>query len=157
MTSVLDPMTRTAEEWRQEARDARKRSFDSFERCDTDGYLSQWAATQMGQRYDLLATIAEEGGFWFMEVADLDGNLLDARYVETRYGWSWVWDDADGNAVWFRESNARKGERRKAAHAKKGVMLVRVKREAVMFSDGNVKPKRGAEALAVEEIGYEDY
>ena len=37
-------MTTKADELRQQAKEAHQRSIDPFERCDTDGFLSQWAS-----------------------------------------------------------------------------------------------------------------
>lgn len=40
-----------------------KRKADSFERCDTDGFLSQWADGLGSQREEVNAEIAAEGGY----------------------------------------------------------------------------------------------
>src|SRR5207244_11723938 len=53
---------KTAEEWRAEAAQCRKSSADSWERSDTDGFLSQWAADTMARRFDACAEIADNGG-----------------------------------------------------------------------------------------------
>lgn len=114
---------KTAAEWRAEANRAEAERHASWERSDTDGFLSQWASGVMAGRYEHCATVAEDGGFTTTALFDLDGNHIPARYVETRYGWSWVWDGPNGEAVWFRESAAQKDETRRRNDAKKGVYV----------------------------------
>lgn len=115
---------KTPAQWREEARRAREERAASWERCDTDGFLSQWASGVMADRYDHLAEIAENGGtIETVALFDLEGRYIDARHVEGRYGWVWVWDDAEGNAVWFNESSAQKEETRIKNNAKKGVYV----------------------------------
>lgn len=121
---------KTADEWRAMAKASRSRSIESFERCDTDGALSQWGSDMMAQQYRLSAHVAEQDGWWeFRALFDTSGNLLDAREIQTRYGWAWAISTANGT-VWFNQSQARKGERRFAADSKKGYLLGTVKRRA---------------------------
>lgn len=54
-------MERTGEQWRALAAEAGRESAESFERCDSDGFLSQWASQQMQSRYLSMAAIADEG------------------------------------------------------------------------------------------------
>jgi hypothetical protein len=42
----------------------RQSSRESFERCDTDGFLSQWASDLTASLYDLQAHVAESNGLW---------------------------------------------------------------------------------------------
>ena len=57
----------TAKEYRKMAEDAEQQSADSFERCDTDGFLSQWASGLTAQKYRLQANIEDNGGAaWFV-------------------------------------------------------------------------------------------
>lgn len=124
-------MNHTADELRQMARDARQRSADSWERSDTDGFLSQWAADSMADLYDMAARLAEAD--WTGEefaLFTLDGELLDARYVETPYGWSWVYDGPHG-PVWVTESQARDWVVRRRNNERKGYRIGRVKVAAV--------------------------
>jgi hypothetical protein len=62
---------------------------ESFDRCDTDGFLSQWGSMQMSALERRNAEIASHGGVWKFErlsVVTLDGRATDGRIVETRYG-----------------------------------------------------------------------
>jgi len=171
MSTVYFPATKTANEWRELAKVDRKRSHDSFERCDTDGFLSQWANDTMAQLYETCADVADNDGHWtFTGLADLDGNLLDAREVETRYGWAWVITTKDGETKWFNPSEARNGERRRTANARKGYMLVDCMVPAVVMMGGSgkglagamsvrpiIRPMRGEVWTVLGEQAYEDF
>jgi hypothetical protein len=152
------PADHTPAEWREMATKARQQSADSFQRCDTDGFLSQWASDQMATRYDRLADIAANGGKSdFQALTDLEGNLMDARYIETRYGWSWA-ITTQGGTVWFNESQARNGARRRAAHERKGYRIVTVRCPAVMWNDGRVTPDQNSDDIhIVGEIDYPNW
>lgn len=133
---------RTAAEWRQMAKESRKNSADSFERSDTDGFMSQWASDTMAREYESKAKLAEQDGYWnFQALFDLEGNRIYAQYVETQYGWSWrVFDpntEDKATTGWLNESNARKASTRTANNAKKGFTIGLVRAEAYAFSSGN--------------------
>lgn len=82
---------RTAEQWREQARQSNQRAADSFASCDTDGFLSQWASGIMAREYMLKADLAEAGGMWsFSVLTDLDGVMVPAKRIETRYGTKWA-------------------------------------------------------------------
>jgi hypothetical protein len=116
---------KTAAEWRKEAADCRNRSYESFERCDTDGFLSQWASDTMARRYDECADVAENGGRIFVTALfDLEGNFITADYREGQYGWYFLVPAeyvAKGYARFLTTSDARKATTRAKNNAKKGV------------------------------------
>lgn len=161
---------KTADEWRAMAATNRRDAADSFERCDTDGFLSQWGSGMMAQEYRLCAHVAEADGWWeFTALFDTDGNLMDAREVQTRFGYAWAINTPNGT-VWFNESKARKGERRYIADSKKGYVLGTVKRRAyVTLAGGNVMcvravvlPDKYDERMEIADNGslrtaYQDY
>jgi hypothetical protein len=164
MAKVYFPADRSPAEWRALATQGRKRSAESFERCDTDGFRSQWANDVMARLYDFLAEVAEAGNVrTFRALADLDGNLLNAREVQTPYGYAWAITNADGSTSWFNESQAKSGARRVAAHAKKGYKFVDYTSEAVvMLSDGMMPhpyavPRRDAVKTVTGDSVEEDY
>lgn len=129
--------TELAEHFRDQSKRCHQASLDSFDRCDTDGFLSQWASDTTAAEYRAAADLADnEGRTDFQALFDLDGNLIPARCVETRYGWSWVYDDEDGNSHWFSESHAKKGATRKANDAKKGYQLGSVNQKAYVTLGG---------------------
>jgi len=130
----------TADAYRAMANRSNNEAYESFERCDTDGFLSQWANQQMTSRYLNLAAVAENG--WkreFHALFDLEGNLIAAKYLEVNdnyayKGTTWKWgilenDDPRSRIVqWFKESSAQKPETQVKNNAKKGfyVGIVRV-------------------------------
>src|SRR5690606_26317917 len=60
----VEAARKKAEELREMARGRDREAADSFDRCDTDGALSQWASGINAQKYRLQADIAENGGMW---------------------------------------------------------------------------------------------
>lgn len=134
---------RTAAQWREQARQARQRSVESWQRSDTDGFLTQWAGETMAAKHDLQARIAANGGMWeFPALLDTDGNLVPAKLVQTRYGMAWglLSDPSDPHSDFtgfVNPSNARTPARRAAAMAKKGYRIGAVRAPATAaLSDG---------------------
>lgn len=124
----------TAEEWRAKAGGNRKEAADSFERCDTDGFMSQWASGVMAAEYELCAQLAEDGGLtttralFFRET----GEVASTHFRWGQYGPYWVLNDKAAEAFgkrFLNESQASTGEKQRAAMVKKGftVGTVRVK------------------------------
>jgi len=105
------------EQYRAEAAQHDRDAHESFERCDTDGFVSQWASGIMGQVARANAEIAENGGtatFWRYVVRDLSGQVLEFRRCNTRFGFKLLVTDATGNEVWIdpharTSTNERKG------------------------------------------------
>lgn len=121
----------SADEHRQKATDSARAATESFERCDTDGFLSQWASGLTADLHRTMARIADAGGTsTFPALFDTDGNLVAAKLVDTRYGRSWMLlsdDDPDGRASgWFNPSKHSDPERRRANNAAKGFFVGRV-------------------------------
>lgn len=154
--TVYFPTEHTPEEWRAMSGRQHEASRESFDRCDTDGCLTQWAADTMGRLYSFIADLAENGGrATFRKLADLDGNILDAREVHTRYGYAWAITNPDGSTTWFHESEARKASTRTANNAKKGFKFVAVEGPAVVMLSDSWQPTpfrvpmRGAEMVVL--------
>lgn len=86
-----------AERLRSEARRKEREAHESFERCDTDGALSQWASEITSRKLHLQADIAEAGGIWqFPALFDLSGNVVPAKLINGKYGLCWMVFDKDG-------------------------------------------------------------
>ncbi len=80
-----------AAELREQARQHEQAAIDSFDRCDTDGFLSQWAHGINGQLARAKAEIAENGGkAQFPALLDGEGNRVDAKLINGRYGRVWI-------------------------------------------------------------------
>lgn len=115
----------TAQQHRSTAAAHDTAAQESFERSDTDGFMSQWAHGVMAQRERLAADIAEDGGrAMFLALFDTNGNLVPAKYIETRFGYSWALLSSDDPRSefkgWFNPSKARKVGVARTNDAKKG-------------------------------------
>lgn len=145
-TTTTPEYAALAATYRAAARRSEKDAHDSFDRCDTDGFLSQWASDQMACRYLAAADLADNNGrSEFVALFDLEGNLVPARQVETRYGWAWLLLDEDGQSTgrFFNESNARKPETARANNAKKGIYVGAVEADADiqhLLDRGHLRP-----------------
>lgn len=98
MTKHTDTAAETAAALRAKAAQHEQDARDSFERCDTDGFLSQWASQQMSALERTNARIAEVGGVWTfsrLQLLTTDGEATDARLVETKYGQRWRLNSTD--------------------------------------------------------------
>lgn len=86
-------MTKTAQDYRVDAAASRKREQESWERSDTDGFLSQWASGISARLSDRKAAILEAGGkAQFLGLYQGD-RRVKARMIETRFGCSWLLHD----------------------------------------------------------------
>lgn len=95
MTYFTDFTEERAEKFEQQAADCLKREAESFERCDTDGYLSQWASSVMATNYKLKAEICRAGG-----VSEFNGlykgeQRLKAKVINGQYGHVWLVHEDD--------------------------------------------------------------
>lgn len=132
MSKYYDPTSKTAAEWLELAEQSARTSRESFERSDTDGFLSQWANDSMSRMYRSLAELAKDGGMAeFVVLATAEGVEIEgARQVETSYGFSWVHEDEQGTH-WFNESNAQNPAVAARRNAEKGYSFITVKKPAV--------------------------
>ena len=114
-----------ADQLRADAVAADQRAQESWDRSDTDGFMSQWAAGLTAARLRLQAEITDNGGLAeFPALFDLAGNLVPAKRIQTRYGMSWaLLSSADPDSQfsgWFNESKAQDPKRARNADARKG-------------------------------------
>lgn len=144
------------EEHRQKASESVQEAAKSFERCDTDGFLSQWASGLTANLHRAKARIADAGGMSsFPALFDLDGNLVAAKLVDTRYGRSWMLladDDPSGRAAgWFNPSKHSDPERRRTNNAAKGFFVGKVAApaDAKLASPPGARGLGGATSVSV--------
>src|SRR3990167_10637731 len=81
----------TATELRTEASKHFQAAQDSFDRCDTDGFLSQWASGLSGRLASTKADLLDAGGkseFWGLFT--LDGQRVRAKLIDTKHGTCWA-------------------------------------------------------------------
>jgi|DEB0MinimDraft_6_1074348.scaffolds.fasta_scaffold15585_3 hypothetical protein len=102
-------MTRTAQDFRDEATAAHQRAADSFHRSDTDGFVSQWADGLMGQLARRKAEITEAGGVAeFTGLYEGDRRVAAKTFTRTFNGHrvkSWVLRDDETDLI------ARRGKK----------------------------------------------
>lgn len=112
-----------AAELRAEAADHDLKAHESRERCDTDGFISQWADGLMAAEKRLQADIEEAGGrALFPALFDLAGNLVPAKQMQGQWGTYWAVLDDNGRitGTWFTPSKSSNARRARAADAAKG-------------------------------------
>lgn len=125
--STMTSNIRTADEYLAAAQDCRKRSAESFERCDTDGFLSQWASDTMANRYSRNAEIVEAGGVHRLALIEIATGAVvatSAQYLEGQYGWYYLINDDEAAARLGRfvtPSSAQNEATRDRNNAKKGI------------------------------------
>lgn len=80
---------KTAQDFKNEAKNARQRAYDSFESCDTDGFLTQWAAGKTADLAETKAKILEDGGAEFTGLYEGD-RRVKAKLLNGQYGYYWL-------------------------------------------------------------------
>ena len=80
----------TAKQHRENAAKHFKDEADSFERSDTDGFLSQWSSNINGRLELTRADIAEAGGTAQFAGLFEGDSRVKAQQVSTRWGLAWV-------------------------------------------------------------------
>lgn len=102
----------------------RERRIANCEVESTDCFLSARADADRLRTIERQREILENGGLaWLWEYATLDNQLVEARWVDTRYGRKLVAEMPDGSTVWTTAQTAK-------GLAKKGLKEVRCLRPA---------------------------
>ena len=86
----------TGDEYREEAARNRREAQESFARCDTDGFASQYASGISARLADAKARLADQG--WedeFPCLVDEDDRRIDAKLIDGKYGPVWLLSDAE--------------------------------------------------------------
>lgn len=86
---------KTSEDFRKEAAAADKSAADSFERSDTDGFLSQWASGLTAQLARLKAEIIDDGGTAIFAGLFEGDRRVSAKMIKTKFGSSWLLNEAE--------------------------------------------------------------
>lgn len=117
----------TAQEHREAANASRKRQAESFERSDTDGFLSQWASDLTAREHEAWASLLEDDGMIVTQALfDLDGNVASTHSAYGQYGRYWVLNDSAAERYgkrFFSPSNAQNPEREWKNNRAKGFTL----------------------------------
>lgn len=86
-----------AEEHKKKAAECDQRVADSFERSDTDGFLSQWANGLTAQKHRMQAEILENDGMYRF-VGLYNGDVrVKAKLISTKYGTCWLLRDDEAD------------------------------------------------------------
>lgn len=99
MTTPTKNQIDEASRLRNRAADSDAKAEESFQRCDTDGFLSQWALGLGAQRDRLQASILEDGGMHrFTGLWQGERRVL-ARTITTQFGTSWMLHDSETDLI----------------------------------------------------------
>jgi len=83
--------TPSAELLRARAADSDRKAAESFERSDTDGFVTQWALGISAREDRLQASIQENGGLHdFRGLYTVEGERVRAKAIQTKYGSCWA-------------------------------------------------------------------
>lgn len=85
----------TAEQLREAAHDALQKREESFERCDTDGFVTQWAHGLTAAEQSEKARITENGGRSDFPGLYEGDRRVKAHIIETQFGLSWKLHDSE--------------------------------------------------------------
>ena len=78
-----------SDQLRAEAAEGYQRAAESFERCDTDGWLSQWCHTLMADLRSRQADLIDAGKQARFIGLYLGDRRVAAKLVKTKYGGCW--------------------------------------------------------------------
>lgn len=152
---------KTAAEWLEQAEASERRVQESWERSDTDGFMSQWASGTMAREYRTCARLAEQNGTWeFEALFDLDGNYVPAKYIESQFGWTYALLNAEqggrGRYLGFvNPSNAKNPATRRRNMEKKGYRFGKVRARATVESYAASAVSVGHSIVQIEWLDVE--
>jgi hypothetical protein len=128
---------------RAAAAKAEQQKQESYDRSDTDGFMSQWASGLSAQEALMKAELEENAGkAEFVALFDKDGNMVPAKLIDTKFGPAWaVYSDPNDSSSKFtgefiNESKSDNPKTQEAALARKGYTLGRVKAPAYVAMSG---------------------
>jgi hypothetical protein len=81
---------------------SRKASQESYERCDTDGFLSQRASDTMAMVWNAQASLIESGKTYIFIGLYHNGRRVAAKQIPTKFGYTWLLRD-DEAAIFGRK------------------------------------------------------
>jgi hypothetical protein len=117
----------TAQEHRDLANASRKRSAESWERSDTDGFVSQWASDLTAREHEAWANLLDDDCMIVTEALFmLDGTIASTHSAYGDYGRYWVLNDLAAERYgkrFFSPSKAQNPEREWNNNRTKGFTL----------------------------------
>lgn len=153
----------TAQEHREKAAQAEKAAQESWERSDTDGFLSQWASGLTARLHYRQAEILENGGTSeFPGLFNEAGERVKAKLLKLEdrfkgFGYKWVWlvlDEDNQALAWVNDVDQPPNPRSKMAQM--GLHVEDETAPAVAFMDGRGRGLGGQAWVAVKRTdgGY---
>ena len=143
-------------ELRDQAAAADQAAADSFERSDTDGFLSQWASGMTARELRAKADLVEAGGtVETSALFNLDGTIASTHYGHGQYGPFWVLNDdaaARYGRRFFNPSQARKPATERANNRRKGFTVGAVRVRGTVTILGGGKGLSGAASAYVATV-----
>lgn len=124
---------KTPDQWRADAQQSHRDADESWERSDTDGFLSQWASNSLASEYEAAARLAEQDGLTEVQALfNLDGTIASTHpgYNEQWDRDYWVLNDAAADRYgrrFYNPSAAKKAAVRNANDRKKGFTVGRIR------------------------------
>lgn len=104
-TMTPEEMTHKAQELRQRARISRERMEESFQRCDTDGFLTQWSHDITARLHDAQVKILEDNGKATFAGLYEGQRRVKAKVLEGDWGPFWLLDDSEIDLIQRRGRN----------------------------------------------------
>ena len=119
----------SSQEWEAHAveceKNARAVELDKQRILDDDGYA--FYHDKMYREHSREARLARNGGVDYEHsLLDLEGNVLDAKIVEGKYGSVWRVSNPDGSVSWVNVSVANSYKKQQKFYQGKGVQLAQV-------------------------------
>lgn len=85
--------------WRAQAQDCRAREQESFQRCDTDGCVTQWCLSKSADQYDARAEICDNGGTASFRGLYQGFRRVKAKLIDTEFGQCWLLHDSESAII----------------------------------------------------------
>lgn len=117
-----------------------QKAREIYERSDTDGFLSEMVSRLNAEKLRLEAQLISQGGVSeFDALFDLDGKIVDAKIVNTKYGVRWmVFSNGTPTGEFLPLKPVRKDTLRKRGYTEGRV----VRKATVVFSKGDLGSTR---------------
>lgn len=146
----------TSAELRARANEAEQEAADSFERCDTDGFLSQWASTLTARKLRAQADLADAGGeIECSALFNLDGTVASTHLASGKYGPFWVLNDEATERFgkrFYTASGAAKAATRRRNNRAKGFTIGTIRVKGYVTIAGSGKGLSGAASAYVATV-----
>jgi len=129
---------------------ARKIEEDKQRIYDEDGYAF-YHDGMMRSSYSEARLADQKGIGMFFKLMDFNGNVVDARIVDGKFGKVWCVQNSDGSVSWVNVSQAKDEKREAAFYESKGYRVAWV--EYKSYYRGGVKQIPDSEPISIQYVG----